>query len=138
MTPDTPSISISTESAKSTNHHIAVHNRLVRDRIPDILESMGNIVVWKELDDENFAKAVLEAVVRASQQFRDTESLESLADLLELVESWLELRGLTMEEVSMARKEKRKRCGTFERRRFLELVADAQQADAIAAREPRC
>lgn len=138
MTPEAHSVDISAESVSSTRHHVTVQNRLVRDRIPEIIESMGNIVVWKELDDAEFAKALLDAIVRSGQKFADTESLESLADLLEAVEAWLLLRGLTMEEVNRARTEKRKRCGTFERRRFVEVVADAEQADVIASRDPRC
>ena len=124
--------------SKPVRSNLTTYNRLVRDRIPEIIEAMGNIVVWHELDDDSFARALMDSLMRTSQQFAETESLESLSDLLESVDAWLELRGLTMEEVARARTEKRKRCGSFDRRRFLERVAGAEQVDAIASREPRC
>ena len=37
-----------------------------------------------------------------------------------------------------ARAEKRKRCGTYDGRRYLEVVADAQNLDVLASREQRC
>lgn len=137
MAPESHRVDIPDQSS-SSKQLVTVENRLVRDRIPEIIESQGNIVVWKELDDAQFSRALLDALVRSSQRFADTESLESLADLLELVETWLESRGLSMEEVNRARREKSKRCGTFERRRFVEVVAGAEQADIIASRDPRC
>lgn len=118
--------------------HVTTYNRLVRDRIPDIIESMGNIPVWQELDGDAFASALLETLVRSSQQFAETESLESLADLMESVDAWLDLRGLSMEEVSRARAERRKRCGSFERRRFLEMVADGDTGDVHFIRDRGC
>ncbi|MDQ0188220.1 nucleoside triphosphate pyrophosphohydrolase [Alicyclobacillus cycloheptanicus] len=102
---------------------VTSYHRLVRDRIPEIIESMGNIAIWRELDGDAFAQALLDTVVRASEQFAGTESLESLADVLECIDAWLDVRGLTMEDVSRARAERRKRCGGYERRRFLEQVA---------------
>lgn len=138
MNEDSQSTESTPATAKTARPNLTTYNRLVRDRIPDIIESMGNIVVWRELDDESFSRALLDALMRSSQQFAETESLESLSDLLESVDAWLDLRGLSMEEVERARVEKKKRCGSFEHRRFLEMVAGADQADVIASREPRC
>lgn len=117
-------------SADSANYP-----RLVRDRIPEIIEAMGNVAVWHQLDDDDrFASALLAEIVRTSQRFADTESLETLSDLLEAIDAWLGVKGLTMEEASYAREEKRKRCGAFDRRLFLERVAPG----ADVARRPLC
>jgi predicted house-cleaning noncanonical NTP pyrophosphatase (MazG superfamily) len=118
--------------------NVTVYNRLVRDRIPEIIESMGNIAVWQTLDDESYSKALLDTIVRSSLQFAETESLESLADLIETIEAWLEARGLTMDEVDRARAEKHKRCGGYDGRRFLEVVADGKNVDALAKQDWHC
>ncbi|MCL6547877.1 MAG: nucleoside triphosphate pyrophosphohydrolase [Alicyclobacillus sp.] len=118
--------------AKVTEYH-----RLVRDRIPEMIESMGNIVVCQELDDEAFGRALLDTVARAGEQFAASESLESLSDLLEALDVWLELRGLTMEDVERARAERRKRCGGYEGRRFLQFVAQGDSLDPLA-KPPNC
>lgn len=107
----------------------ANYRRLVRDRIPEIIEAMGNIAVWHELtDDEIFGKALLAEITRTGGRFAESENLETLSDLLEAIDAWLSVRGLTMEEVNHAREEKRKRCGGFEKRMFLEHVAPGTDA----------
>jgi len=110
-------------------HSETTYNRLVRDRIPEIIELMGNVAIWHELDEEAFQKALQSEIVRTSQQFANSDSLEALSDLLETVDAWLDLHGLTMEEVARARAERRKRCGAYDRRTFLECVADGGRLD---------
>jgi len=112
-------------NTESTNYR-----RLVRDRIPEIIEAMGNIAVKRELtDDDQFASSLLAEIVRSSGRFAETESLETLSDLLEAIDAWLGVKGLSMEEVGYARAEKRKRCGGFEKRLYLEYVAPGTDAD---------
>lgn len=102
-----------------------------------MIESMGNIVVCHELDDESFDRALLDTVARAAQQFAEGGNLESLADVLDALHAWLDLRGLTMEDVDKARIERRKRCGGYARRLYLEMVAEGDNPDTLA-RPPRC
>ncbi len=117
----------------------ANYRRLVRDRIPEIIEAMGNIAVWHELtDDESYGKALLSEIIRTSGRFAESESLETLSDLLEAIDAWLSVQGLTMEEVRHAREEKRKRCGGFERRMFLEYVAPGSDATKKALVKREC
>jgi predicted house-cleaning noncanonical NTP pyrophosphatase (MazG superfamily) len=118
--------------------NVTVYNRLVRDRIPEIIESMGNIAVWQTLDDASFGQALLDTVARSSLQFAETESLESLADLMESIDAWLEIRGLSVDEVMRARAERVKRCGAYDERRFLEVVADGKNVDALSKQNWHC
>ncbi|MCL6443279.1 MAG: nucleoside triphosphate pyrophosphohydrolase [Alicyclobacillus sp.] len=124
--------------ARTVIRNVTAYNRLVRDKIPEIIEAMGNIAVWRELDDDDFGQAVLDTMARASSQFAESESLEALADVLEAMDAWLELRGLTMEDVERARQERRKRCGGFERRRFLQTVAGAAAVDELPRKDSSC
>ncbi len=117
----------------------ANYRRLVRDRIPEIIEAMGNIAVWHELtDDEGYGQALLSEVVRTSSRFSESESLETLSDLLEAIDAWLAVKGLTMEEVKYARDEKHKRCGGFEKRMFLEYVAPGTDVDKRTLTKREC
>ncbi|CAM3806039.1 nucleoside triphosphate pyrophosphohydrolase [Alicyclobacillus pomorum] len=117
---------------------VTVYNRLVRDKMPEIIEAMGNIAVYQILDDTAFRDALLSTISRSAAQFSETESLESLADLLDCIDIWLEMNDLTMEEVEKARAERVKRCGNFHQKMFLEVVADGASSDALQLREFRC
>ena len=99
--------------------------RLVRDRIPDIIEATGNVPIWRELDTEAYDEALLAEMRRAVSRFAETESLESLSDMLEALEEWLLLKGLSEDDVSRAKEERRKRCGGYGKRRYLEHVASS-------------
>jgi predicted house-cleaning noncanonical NTP pyrophosphatase (MazG superfamily) len=106
--------------------------------MPEIIEAMGNIAVYQILDDTAFRDALLSTISRSAAQFSETESLESLADLLDCIDIWLEMNDLTMEEVEKARAERVKRCGNFHQKMFLEVVADGASSDALQLREFRC
>lgn len=99
---------------------------------------MGNIAVYQILDDAAFCDALLSTISRSAAQFSETQSLESLADLLDCIDIWLEMNDLTMEEVEKARAERVKRCGNFHQKTFLEVVADGASSDALQLREFRC
>jgi len=114
------------------------YNRLVRDRIPEIIESMGNIVVCQELDDEGFAQALLSLATRVCQQFEQSESLEALADLYECVDEWLELRGMSTSDVTRTRDEKRKRSGGYTRRLLLQRVAAGVDVGSVVRKDIQC
>lgn len=120
-------------------HHIRTYHRLVRDKIPEILEAMGNVTVCRTLDNEAYGHALLETAERSAAQFANTGSLELLADLLECVDAWLDLQGLSMDDVVRARTERTKRCGRYDDRWFLEVVADGSSAKSLNyLHEPRC
>jgi predicted house-cleaning noncanonical NTP pyrophosphatase (MazG superfamily) len=124
------------ENRKETK--ISYPQRLVRDRIPEIIESLGNMVIWERLDDEAYAKALLVTIVRSSEQFADTGSLEALADIMDCIDSWLDVQGLSMDEVNRARVERQKRCGNYDGRRLLVHVSEGDNPSAVTVREPRC
>lgn len=125
-------------SASGRKPNVTVYNRLVRDKMPEIIEAMGNIAICQALDNQTFGQALLDTIARSANQFSETTSLESLADLLDCLDAWLEVNGLTMEEVEKARMERVKRCGHYHNKTFLEVVADGGSTDALQLREFRC
>jgi predicted house-cleaning noncanonical NTP pyrophosphatase (MazG superfamily) len=100
--------------------------------MPDLIESKGNIAVWKVLDDAQFDCALRDSMVRFCQRFAETQDLESLCDLLDAIDAWLALKNLTEDAVLRARNERRKRCGGFDGRRFLQAVAKGDDVDAVS------
>jgi predicted house-cleaning noncanonical NTP pyrophosphatase (MazG superfamily) len=103
------------------------YEKLVRDRIPEIIEGEGKAAVWRELSDEEFrlalkAKALEEAVevVDAS----DDALLSELADLSEVIDGILRAYNLSREDLEAVRRRKNEERGGFDRRLFLESVSD--------------
>ena len=88
------------------------HNKLVRDRIPEIIEGSGKTCVTRILPQEEYLAAL------------DAKLTEELADLLEVMMAVAEARGHSFAEVESIRRAKAETRGGFRERIFLESVTD--------------
>ena len=99
-----------------------VHNKLVRDRIPEIIESKGEIAVTDVLGDEAYLDALLGKIAEESLEIARSDNdhlLEELGDLETLVDALLKVKGWTREDLLTQQKAKDEERGTFEKRIFL-------------------
>jgi predicted house-cleaning noncanonical NTP pyrophosphatase (MazG superfamily) len=104
------------------------YNKLVRDKIPQIIESKGKEFSTKILNDEDYIKYLKEKAYEELDEYcaaeTDGEAVEELADLLEVVRALSEKHGSTIEEVETVRKDKAEKRGGFEDKMFLIEVKD--------------
>ena len=96
-----------------------VHNKIVRDKIPEIIESQGQSPNTRNLSEEEALDALVEKLFEEANEFSDDRKLEELADLLEVIQSLTELLGHTPEDLEKARKEKVLKRGGFKKRIYL-------------------
>ncbi|WP_124728302.1 nucleoside triphosphate pyrophosphohydrolase [Staphylospora marina] len=105
-----------------------VYEKLIRDRIPEIIEASGKKAITRVLGDEEFQrearKKLHEELAEYEAAKNDRESLEELADLLELIHALAECHGATMEELEKIRRDKLSKRGGFDRKLFLVEVTD--------------
>lgn len=105
-----------------------VYNKLVRDRIPEIIENDGKQCTTKILDNERYIVELKKKVHEELQEYEaassDEEAVEELADILELMHALAKTHGSTIEEVENVRVEKAKKRGGFEEKVFLIEVED--------------
>ena len=100
------------------------YNKLVRDRIPKIIEASGKKCVCSTLSDEEYL-AMLDAKLNEElAEYQESKSMEELADLLEVMHAVALARGSSMEEVEQIRKQKAEKRGGFEKRILLETVTE--------------
>ena len=97
---------------------VVVHNKLVRDRIPEIIERSGKCCEWETLSQEDYLRCLDEKLCEELREYQADKSLEELADLLEVLMAVAQARGsfAQVEEIRLKKKEKR---GGFDRRIFL-------------------
>ncbi|PEZ09231.1 phosphoribosyl-ATP pyrophosphohydrolase [Bacillus sp. AFS018417] len=105
-----------------------VYNKLVRDRIPEIIESNGKTCTIRILDEREYIEEIRKKTQEELVEYVEAETLEhkieELADLLELVNALAQHEGVMMEDVEKVRKEKAEKRGGFEERNFLIEVSD--------------
>lgn len=105
-----------------------VYNKLVRDKIPEIIESNGKEFTKKILSDEEFITELKNKSYEELEEYCDAETredaLEELADLMEIVHAFAKFHGTTLEEVEEIRRKKAERRGVFDEKIFLIKVED--------------
>jgi len=99
------------------------YHKLVRDKIPEIIEGKGEIAVTKRLTNEEYWNALLEKALEELNEVRSAEDLEEtkteLADLLEIVRAMAEYKGFSLEEIIEEANNKAGARGKFADRIFL-------------------
>ena len=98
------------------------YNKLVRDRIPEIIESSGRTCVTEILSDEDYLKMLDAKLDEELAEYHADQNIEELADLMEVIRACAVARGYTVEELEQVRAAKATERGGFERRILLKEV----------------
>ena len=101
-----------------------VFNKLVRDKIPEIIKNNGEESVVRELSDDEYKEELYTKLLEESHEVIESENTESiieeLADVLEILKSIAELNNKELSDVIAMADQKRLKRGGFEKRLFLE------------------
>lgn len=100
------------------------YHKLVRDRIPEIIESSGKTCITEILSDEEYLKMVDEKFNEELTEYHKDQNIEELADLLELIYAATIARGYSLEELEQVRAEKAAKRGSFEKKILLKEVIE--------------
>ena len=100
------------------------YNKLVRDRIPEIIEASGRQAVTKAVDQEAKLLLLHEKLKEELAEYLQSHALEELADLLEVMHGVVACSGHTWEELESLRRAKKEERGGFEKGILLLEVVD--------------
>ena len=96
-----------------------VFNKLVRDRIPEIIEAHGGMPHTCILDDAEYFRCLEAKLDEEVGEYHREKNTEELADILEVVFALAAKHGCSEAELLKCREEKRAARGGFEERIFL-------------------
>ena len=95
------------------------YNKLVRDRIPEIIEAKGDKCKIDILSDEEYLKMIDAKLDEELAEYHKDQNIEELADLLEVVHAAAIARGYTLEQLEAIRAKKAEERGGFEKKILL-------------------
>lgn len=99
------------------------YDKLIRDRIPEIMDEAGVEYEIETLDEAGFERALrtklLEEASEAAEATTRADLVKELADLQEVAAALMALAGIEVDEVARVQVERRRDRGGFERRLFL-------------------
>lgn len=90
--------------------------KLVRDRVPELLKERGVELPIRVADETEYDHRLIEKLAEEVSEFRDSEDLEELADVLEVILALAERRGVSPGELEAIRARKAAARGTFSKR----------------------
>ena len=102
------------------------YNKLVRDRIPEIIRNNGQICNTRILSDVEYISALDEKLQEEINEYQESRSIEELADIFEVLCALAAYSGFSKEELITAQEQKRADRGGFEDRVFLLDVVDSK------------
>lgn len=101
------------------------YNKLIRDKIPEIIEAAGKRCIVEVMNEEEYLEALDDKLNEELAEYQADKSLEELADLLEVMYAVVRARGYTTEELERVRKQKAEKRGGFEKRLRLKGVIES-------------
>ncbi len=99
-----------------------IHNKLVRDRIPEIIEKSGKTANRRILNNEEYIEELDRKLNEECAEYQADKSIEELADMLEVMYAIAQARGYSIEELEQIRAEKAEKRGGFKDKIYLEKV----------------
>ena len=100
------------------------YNKLVRDRIPEIIEASGKSCVTEILSDEAYLRMVDAKLDEELAEYHSDQTIEELADLLEVIYAAAMARGYTLEQLESVRAAKAEKRGAFANKILLKEVIE--------------
>lgn len=100
--------------------------KLVRDKIPEIIEDSGKEPIIRVLEDTEYKEELLKKLYEEYNEVIEAktkeETLEECSDVLEVLIALLEYNGYTLEDLLKCRDEKKEKRGAFQKRLYLVKV----------------
>lgn len=94
--------------------------KLVRDKIPALIEASGETPIVRILDDGEYHRCLESKLDEEVAEFHSDRNAEELADILEVVYALAESIGCSKEQLLACYEKKHAQRGGFQNRIFLE------------------
>jgi len=104
-----------------------VYNKLVRDKIPNIIKSKGENPVTKILNDSEFKDELEKKLYEEYKEVIEStgdDRVEELAEMIEVVRALAKLENKTLNDIILIADQKSEKRGAFEEKIFLEKVVE--------------
>lgn len=100
------------------------YNKLVRDNIPNIILDDNELPITRILSDDEFITELYKKLNEECKEVLNSktkkETIEELADILEVIKSIAKLNGEELEKIINIANEKRLKKGGFDKKIYLE------------------
>lgn len=105
-----------------------IYNKLVRDKIPEVISKNGDIAEFSVLNDKQFAKALKQKMIEEANELAlansEDEIINELSDIEELVLAICRNNGISKDTIENQRQKKFAKRGGFSKKLLLKFVEE--------------
>lgn len=106
-------------------HCMKKYNKIVRDKIPEIIKQSGSTCEVSFVDDQTALSYLVDKISEEAKEFKDSNySKEELADLYEVMAAIMSKLHIRDAQLQQLRRKKNKSRGTFENNIILKSVEE--------------
>lgn len=95
------------------------YNKLVRDRIPEIIAREGRAPKTKILSLSQYPRFLVKKITEEAREFAKQPNIEEAIDMLEIIHAWLAVNGVDERRAAVLRRQKNRQRGAFHKRILL-------------------
>ncbi|AZL16351.1 nucleoside triphosphate pyrophosphohydrolase [Rickettsiales endosymbiont of Stachyamoeba lipophora] len=103
-----------------------IFNKLVRDNIPEIMETLGAELISKTLSPDDYISKLKSKLLEESTEVLKSQSkeelIEEIADVFEVLYCLMLANNISMEDVESIRASKNESKGSFKKAKFIDKV----------------
>lgn len=103
---------------------MTVYNKLIRDKIPEIIEESGREPKIQVLSDKEYLIELNKKLQEELNEYYEDQSINELADLVEVVYAILKYKEVPLHKFDEIRKNKAEKRGGFDKKLFLKEVTE--------------
>ena len=89
------------------------YDKLIRDKIPEIIEADGKECEVEVMDDEEYKEYLKNKLLEEAEEYIESGELEELADVLEVMKAIAEVEKVELSNIEEMRKKKAEERGGF-------------------------
>lgn len=97
-----------------------IYNKLVRDKIPEMIVNENRHPVTRVLDNDEYRVELNKKLQEEVKEYIEDNNVEELADIVEVVYGILDSMDVSLEEFESVRKAKVDKRGAFKNKIYLE------------------
>lgn len=101
-----------------------IYSKLVRDKIPEIINKDSRVAITRKLDDTEYLNELNKKLQEEVNEYLEDNNVEELADIVEVIYAILNSKNVSIEEFEIIRKSKVDKRGAFNKKIFLEKVIE--------------
>ena len=100
------------------------YKKLVRDKIPEIIEARGAKPITRIMDDKEHLEELVKKLSEEFEEFKEALSVEELADIQEVIHALADAIGADKAKLEKVRAAKAQERGGFKNKIYLEGVEE--------------